>query len=496
VEQVSARPTIQHSTSADGRGTPAIMGTLALCGTIVALQQTLVVPLLPDFPRLLDTTAENASWLVTATLLTGAVATPVVARLADMYGKRLMLTVTLAIMVAGSLLGALSSSLELVVCARAMQGVGMALIPVGIATMRDELPPDRVPLGVALMSATLALGAGAGLPLAGIVVHYLDWHALFWITAAGGLVMLAAVPLTLSPSPVRTRGSFDIAGALLLSGGLTALLLVLSKGGHWGWSSQPTLILAAVGLALLVGWVPLELRVDQPLVDIRVAARPAVLLVNTASLVIGFAMFANLLVTTQQLQLPRSSGFGLGLDVIRTGLCMAPSALVFGALAPVSATITRRWGPASTLVVGAAGMAVAYVCRVYVGQDLWQVVAGSMLVAVGTSLTFAAMPTLIMRSVPISQTASANGLNTLLRSIGTSSSSATIAAVISLGSVQVGRDVFPTFEALTTLFWVSAGLSAVGAVLAVPLLRMVAAQDTRPGHEPAGRPLQVEPPLL
>jgi len=496
VEQVSAQPAVQESTSTDGRGTPAVMGTLALCGTVVSLQQTLVLPLLPDFPRLLDTTAENASWLVTATLLTGAVATPVVARLADMYGKRLMLTITLAIMVAGSLLGALSNSLELVVCARAMQGVGMALIPVGIATMRDELPPDRVPLGVALMSATLALGAGAGLPLAGIVVQYFDWHALFWITGAGGLVMLTAVPLTLSPSPVRTRGSFDIAGALLLSGGLTALLLVLSKGGHWGWSSRPTLVLAAVGLALLVGWVPLELRVDQPLVDIRLAARPAVLLVNTASLVIGFAMFANLLVTTQQLQLPRSSGFGLELDVIRTGLCMAPNALVFGVLAPVSATITRRWGPASTLAVGAAGMAVAYVCRVYVSQDLWQVVAGSMLVAAGTSLTFAAMPTLIMRSVPISQTASANGLNTLLRSIGTSSSSATTAAVISLGSVQVGRDVFPTFEALTTLFWASAGLSAVGAVLAVPLLRMVASQAPNQAHEPAGRPLQVGPPLL
>src|SRR5699024_6314844 len=146
------------------------MATLALSGTVMSLQQTIVVPLLPDFPRLLETTADNASWLVTATLLTGAVATPVVSRLADMYGKRIMMMVTLAIMVLGSLIGALSgTSLELAVLARALQGVGMALVPVGIATMRDELPPHRVPLGVALMSATLAIGAGAGLPLSGLM---------------------------------------------------------------------------------------------------------------------------------------------------------------------------------------------------------------------------------------------------------------------------------------------------------------------------------------
>ena len=449
-----------------------VITTLALCGTTVSLQQTLVLPLLPDFPRLLGTTVDNAAWLVTATLLTGAVAIPTISRLADMYGKKRMMIVALGVMVLGSLLGALSEALPFVITARAMQGVGMALVPIGIAIMRDELPRDRVPLGVALMSATLAIGAGVGLPLAGLITEHLDWHSIFWVTGVAGGVMLVAVVLVLSESPVRTRGTFDFRGALLLSAALTALLLTLSKGGHWGWTSPRTLTLAVVAVLVLLAWAPLELRTRSPLVDIRVAARPAVLLVNIASVLTGFAMFANMLVTTQLLQLPESTGFGLGLDVLHTGLWMAPSALVFGAMAPFSAAITRRFGPQTTLLVGALGMSAAYAARGAYSHELWQIVSGSMLVGVGTSMTFAAMPTLIMRAVPVTETASANGLNTLLRSVGTSSSSAAVAAVASFGVVRVGGEAFPSFTSLMAMFWLSAGMSLVAGLLAVPMFRM------------------------
>ncbi len=449
-----------------------VLATLALTGTVVSLQQTLVLPLLPDFPRLLDTTADTASWLVTATLLSGAVATPTISRLADMFGKKRMMLVALGVMVLGSVLGALSQALPLVIAARALQGVGMALVPVGIAIMRDELPRDRVPLGVALMSATLAIGAGTGLPLAGLISEHMDWHSIFWVTAVAGSVMLTAVALVLRESPVVTRGSFDYRGAVLLSTALTAVLLTLSKGGSWGWTSPLTLGLATVGVALLVLWVPLELRVRNPLVDVRVAARPAVLLVNLASVLTGFAMFANMLSTTQQLQLPATTGYGLGLDVLETGLWMAPNALVFGAMAPVAASLIRRFGPLTALFTGALLMSAAYVARVFLTGALWQVVTGATLVAVGTSMAYAAMPTLIMRAVPVTETASANGLNTLLRSIGTSASSATMAAVVTIGAVRVGGEVFPSLQALVAVFWVAAGMSLAAALLVIPMWRM------------------------
>jgi len=235
-----------------------VMATLALTATMAAIQQTMVLPLVPDLPRTLDTTADNASWLVTATLLTGAVATPTISRLADMFGKKRMMLVALVVSVLGSTLGILGESLPLLVAARALQGVGMALVPIGIAIMRDELPRDRVPLGVAMISASLAVGAGAGMPFSGLIAEYLNWRSMFWVTAVVGSVLLVAVALVLTESPVRTGGSFDYCGALLFSTALTALLLALSKGSQWGWTSIATLILAGLAFVALLTlpWVP------------------------------------------------------------------------------------------------------------------------------------------------------------------------------------------------------------------------------------------------
>ncbi|MEV0106440.1 MFS transporter [Nocardia sp. NPDC050799] len=448
------------------------MATLALTGTVVSLQQTLVLPLLPDLPGLLNTTADNASWLVTATLLFGAVSIPTVTRLADMFGKKRMMMVALAIMVLGSVLGAVSTDLILIIIARALQGVGLSLIPVGIAILRDELPRDRMPLGVALMSASLAIGSGAGLPLSGLIAAHLDWHAIFWVTGVVGVVVLAAVWRVIRESPVKTGGSFDYRGAIIGSVALTAVMLALSKGAHWGWTSGITLTIVGVGTTLLIAWVPLELRVRNPLVNVRIAARPAVLLANAASLLLGFAMFANMLVTTQLLQLPVGSGYGLGYDILNTGLWMAPIALVFGAMAPVSAKILRRYGPVATLLTGTLVMAGSYVARVYLSDNLWQIVVGSVLVAAGTSMTYAALPTLIMRAVPLTESASANGLNTLLRYIGTALSSAVMAAVATMSTIRVADEVFPSFQAFTVLFWVSAAACVVTAVIALAMTRL------------------------
>lgn len=235
-----------------------IVTTLALCGIVVSLQQTLMLPLLPELPAILDTSADSASWLVTATLLSGAVATPTVSRLADMYGKRRMMVVALAVSVLGSLVGAFSQSVPVLIGARALQGVGMALIPVGIAIMRDELPRERLPLGVALMSATLAIGAGAGPPISGIIYEHLDWHATFWLTGLVGIALFVAVLTVLPESPVVTGGVFDTRGALLLSAAVTALLLSLSKAAQWGWTSPLTLGLTVGGLLLLAVWAPLD----------------------------------------------------------------------------------------------------------------------------------------------------------------------------------------------------------------------------------------------
>ncbi|MEV6236604.1 MFS transporter [Lentzea sp. NPDC051838] len=406
--------------SAPVSGASATVAALCFGGTVSAMQQTILVPVLPDLPHLLGTSADNVSWLVTATLLAAAITNPVASRLADMYGKKTVMLWCLVVMITGSLLGALTHDLAGGIAARALQGVGVALIPIGMSIMRDVLPADRMPMGVALMSATLALGGSAALPLAGLVVQHADWRVLFWITAGGGMVALAFAAGVVPSTTIRSDGRFDLLGAALLSVALVALLLALTKSTQWGLAA--TLCCSAAGILAIGVWIPLQLRTADSLVDLRVAARPAVLFVNIATAFAGFGMFVDPLVTTHLLQSPP-----LGLDPATVGLLMAPTSVAFGAAAPLSAWVTRRRGAHVTFIVGALSMGAAYVLRIWLDHDIGWIIAGSLLVSAGASLAFGAMPALIMREVPVTHTTSANGINALVRSIGISAASAAVA---------------------------------------------------------------------
>jgi MFS family permease len=439
----------------------AVITVLSLAGTTVSLQQTMVIPLLPGFQRLLQVSADDISWLVTATLLTAAVATPIVARLADMYGKRLMMLVCIILMTAGSLVAAFSAgSFIALVVGRSLQGFAAALIPVGISIMRDELPKNKVGSAIALMSATLGIGGALGLPLGGILFAQFGWQSVFWVSAGVGVAIGVAVLLVVSESEVKTRGRFDLLGAILLSIALTALLLVISKGGSWGWTSEQTILLLVVTAVVVAFWVPYSLKVSQPLVDLRTSARRPILLTNIASILVGFALMANMLISTQQLQQPVvASGFGL--TAVAAGLAMVPSGLAMVAFAPVSGTMINRLGGRITLMAGAAIMAVAYLARVFYGDTVFAVIIGSTVVGIGSAVAYAAMPSLIMANVPITETASANGLNALLRALGTSTASAVIAALLSLVTVTVAGQQLPSSAAFQDVFWLAAIASLI-----------------------------------
>ncbi|MEV0366749.1 MFS transporter [Nocardia fusca] len=456
-------PGLPHDAAArTGTGTVVV---LAACGYLMALQQTMVLPLLPALPSLLQTSASNASWLVTATLVTGAVVTPLIGRLADMFGKKRLIVLTLLLVVAASVLGALSDALVPLVLARATQGCGLALVPVAMATMRDVLPPHRVPGGVATMGASMAIGAAAGLPLSGTIVTFLDWHWIFWSVALAGSVLTLVVAKVVPPSPPYPREKFDLLGAVVLAGALTTLLLPLSKGGQWGWTNRETLLLAATSVLLFALWVPLQLRSEAPLVDLRVAARPPLLLVNLCALLIGFALFSNILITAQLLQLPAATGFGAGLSVLEAGFWLMPIALVGIATAPVAARAIARFGAQPVLLVAATELSMAFALRVPFSREPWQMLMGAVVVGLGLSLTIAAVPTLIMTVVPITQSASATSISALLQSVGTSTASATMAAAAGIWTVEVGPHRYPGSTAFTTMFWIAAGTTAAAAGL-------------------------------
>lgn len=468
----------RHGPSTAPRVTTVV---LALCGMVAALQFTLVIPILPDFPRLMSISPDDASWLITATLLTAAISTPIVSRMADMYGKRRMLLVTLGALVIGSIVCAVVTSFAAMLVGRALQGFASSLIAVGISLLRDQMPPERVSSAVALMSATMGIGSALGLPLSGILVDLFGWHSVFWLTGMAASTLMVGLLVLVRESPLRTPRRFDVGGAVLLSVALLALLLPVSKGATWGWSSPAVLLLVAVGGALLLVWIPLELRVNHPLVDLRTAARRPVLLTNSASLFAGFAMFSNMLVTTQQLQQPEPTG--LGMSVLATGLAMVPGGLMMLLLSPVVGRLLDRWGGRRTLLLGVGIMGTSFVGRAFFSGSLGEVIVGSTMVSIGTAISFAAMPTLIMSAVPITETASANGINSLVRSLGTSLGSAVVAMVLTASSAEVAGSTLPTTVGIQVCLWlaVTANVAAFCLTWFIPLERVggAARKDAR-----------------
>lgn len=458
-------------------------GVLTLCGMIVSLQQTLVIPLLPDLPEILGVSADDASWLVTATLLAGAVSTPIVARMADMYGKRRMLLLSLGVMTTGSLIAAVGGSFVPLLVGRAMQGFGASLIPVGISIMRDQLPRERLAGGIALMSATLGIGGALGLPLSGVLYGAFGWTSLFWSTAAVGAVLIVFIRLAVAESAQRSPGRFDVVGALVLSVFLVCLLLVLSKGAAWGWGGPRVLVLGAVSVLSLALWIPLQLRTRAPMVDLRTAVLPPVLLTNIASFFAGFAMLLNSLITTQELQVPADTGYGLALPVVTAGLLMVPGGLMMLVFSPVSSRMLNRWGGRPTLVAGLVIMGLTYAGRVLAPDSVANAVVGSTLVSVGTTISFAAMPVLIMSAVPRSETASANGVNSLVRALGTSSASALLALLFASLTVSVDGVAYPSAAGMDAALWAGAAVCVAGTAfgLFIPVRGYEAEPDPVPG---------------
>ncbi|MCW2849433.1 MAG: putative major facilitator superfamily transporter [Marmoricola sp.] len=471
------------NTSADVVAEPskAFVTVVVLCfgGLTASLVQTLVIPIQGELPRLLHTSAANSSWVITATLLAAAVAMPIAGRLGDMFGKQRVLLVSAVILLVGSAICAMSSTLLPMLVGRALQGLAMGFIPVGISLMREVTPPRMTATAIASMSATLGVGGAIGLPLSAWVADAFNWHALFWMSAALALLVAVAVA-TLVPNPAdAVGGRLDVVGTLGLSAGLILTLIAVSKGNSWGWDQPRTLGTLAGGIVVLLLWGWFELRVDEPLADLRLTAQLPVLLTNLAAVAIGFGMMAQAIVVPQLLQLPEATGYGLGLTILQAGLLMAPGGLMMMLFAPVSSRLIQGAGAKRTLVIGASVLGSGYVVAAFFMHTPIELLVASCVASAGVGIGYAAMPTLIMASVPMREAGSAVGINGLMRSIGTTVASAVMAALLTSSTQDFGGFALPTESAFRTCFIVGAGAAFIGALIAasVPFTRRAAEQS-------------------
>lgn len=448
---------------------------LGLAAMIVSMMQTLVVPILGIIQDDLGTTTSAVSWVTTATLLSAAVFTPLLGRFGDQHGKKPTLVAVLVLMAAGSVLAAATDSLPWLIVARVMQGAATAIFPLALSVLREEIPPARLHSAMALVSGTLAAGSGIALVGAGLLTQGPDpdYRRVFWLAFGLAVLALAAVLVVVPGSRHKAGGRTDWLGAGSLAAMLVLLLLPLSQGHEWGWTSGRTLGLFAGFAATAVLWVLVERTVREPMVDMKMFVHRPVLFTNLAGLLVGFAMFTQFIGVAYLVQVPKElAGYGFGATVLGASVVyLLPTALVSLVAAQFGGVLMSRIGARLTLAASAAFGVAGFAWLTLAHGSTAGVILAGMVAGVAISFGYAAMPALIVDGVPHHQTGIANGINSISRSVGSAVASAVVTTLLASKTIEhlpAGVPPLPA-ESRFTLSFALAG----GAFLLVGLVALI-----------------------
>jgi EmrB/QacA subfamily drug resistance transporter len=452
-----------------------------------ALLQSMVIPVLTTVQQQLHTSQAAATWVLTAYLLSASVATPILGRIGDMMGKERVFVVSLAALAVGSLLAALAPNIGVMIVARAIQGLGGGMLPVGFGIIRDEFPAEKVAGAVGILAALTAVGGGLGIVIAGPIVDALNWHWLFWLPMILTLAAAAGAVLFVPESPVRSPGQISWLPAVLLSGWLVALLVPLSEASQWGWTSGTVIGLFSLCVVLAAAWAWSELRAATPLIDMKMMRIPAVWTNNLVALLIGVGMYATFAFLPEFLQTPSAAGYGFGASITRSGLMLLPSAVTMFVVGLFAGGLARRFGGKALVVAGCLIGCASMVILAFAHAHEWEIYLATGIMGVGFGLAFSAMSALVVAAVPAHQTGVASGMNANIRTIGGSIGSAVMASIV---TSQLEASGLPKEAGYTTGFAVMAG----GLVLAALAgLLIPSARRVRPA---AGLPAEAAQPAV
>jgi EmrB/QacA subfamily drug resistance transporter len=444
-----------------------VLAVLSLGGISYALLQSLVVPALPQIQASLHTSESAIGWILTAFLLSASVATPIIGRLGDMYGKERLLLIVLVLLALGTLIGAVASSLWLMLVGRVVQGVGGGIFPLAFSIIRDEFPSERVPGAIGLVSSLLGIGGGAGVVFAGVVTENLSYHWLFWFPLAAILLTAGLTWRYIPESPIKTPAHVNYRSAALMTLGISGVLIAITQTSSWGWGSPKTLGLLALGLALIFAWVREELRSREPLVDMRMMAIRGVWTTNAVAFLIGIGMYSSFILLPELVQEPVSTGYGFGASVTAAGLYLLPSTIAIVVVGQMAGLLERRIGSRGSLIAGTVFSLAAYVLLVADRSHEWEIYVAAGLLGIGIGLSFSAMANLIVENVGQSQTGVATGMNAVTRTLG-GAFGGQLAATLLANELGAGGIPTSTGYTLSFLMCAIALVAGLGFAVAVP----------------------------
>lgn len=461
---------------------PLLVFALSLLATVTALLQTMVVPVLDQIGDALDVSASAVGWAVTVNLLAAAVFTPILSKIGDMYGRRRVLIGILITVAVGSLLAAVTSSLAMLLIARVMQGVSFGLFPLSIGILRAALPSHRLSAAMAMVSGAIGVGGGVGLVLTGLLLRNDgDYRRMFWLALVVVLVLTVFSFLTIPQDRPARRGRVDWIGGVLLGTSLVLLLLPLSQGHEWGWSSIATVGAFVGAFVSFIIWGLVERRVSEPLVPLSMLRSRPLMVTHAAGLFIGFGMFTTFLAISAFVQVPEEFGYGFSATVLQTScIYLLPAATIGIITAPIGGHFVERFSGRTTLIIASVIGLIGFTQMAVLHTESWHIVVGGMVTNGAFSMGYAALPALVVAEVRPEETAIANGVNSIARSIGSALGSALVITLLSSRILDSGHAPRSSF---TAAFIIGAVAMLCSAFIVIFGMRTKKRSDPRSNEE-------------
>ncbi|BCY08614.1 MFS transporter [Actinoplanes sp. L3-i22] len=446
---------------------PALLLIAAAAGSfLLSMIQSVPVPVLPQIASQLGVDATTVGWVTTATLLAASACTPLLGRLGHVLGIKPVFVGTLILTLIGSVLAATVHDIGWLIAARILQGTSFGLFPLGISLLRHELPAHKLTNAMAVVASTLGVGGGVALVAAGLLTQNgADYRRVFWLC-----VLVSALALALSltlPKRAGGGGRVDVLGAVVLSAGLVSLLLPISQGHTWGWSSPRVLVLFAAAIVILAGFLLLERRLAAPLVSVQLLRHRPILITNLAAMSVGFAMFALQLATSYFVQSPRAyTGFGFTATVLQTSVVfLLPGAAASIVVGPLAGRLVGRIGPRLVLALACGIAALSTASLAFLHDSKGAVIAGFVVASCAIAMAYASMPALLVAHVDPHDTGIANSVNSIMRTIGGTIGSALVITILAGQTHLVGKVALPTENAYRISYALGAIVFAVGGAL-------------------------------
>jgi EmrB/QacA subfamily drug resistance transporter len=392
---------------------------LAMVGVALLLNyvETMVIPGAPTIQKYFGTTSSDVSWITSAFLIVGSAVSPLLGKLGDSYGKKRIFLVALIFYTAGVGLAGFANSIYFLIAARAIQGIGFAIVPLALAIVAETFPRERIAAAQGIISATFAIGAAAGLVVGAYIVQDLGWQWAFHSAFLLSIALFALVVRVLPTGNPGTGRKVNYSTIVLLMAGVSLILLYLTEGPYEGWYSLYDMSALVAGLGLTVGFFVAESRVQNPLIQLKLLRIRNVFVANGVGIISGIAMFSLFFALTYYSQLPKQFG-GLGLDVISSGLTLAPATVMMLVAGPLLGRLVQRVGPKPTMIVGSL-IAIAGVLLFVANRSTPTDVMADMAVSlVGTVSLLIPITNMVTISLPPETVGTGLGLNTMLRNIG------------------------------------------------------------------------------